>query len=554
MIAIDESSTIGETFLRAAQVYQDRPFLAVPVNPARGYYPQGFEISYGKAADAMRALMRIYADAGYGVGHRIGLLLENRPEHLLHKLAMNALGICCVPLNADHRPKELAYVLEHARVDLVVVLASLEDQMQQALAGAQQQAQVVLLETFGTELAPASHAAASTTPLPTTPASVLYTSGTTGRPKGCVLSHRYELAAGAWYATRGGLATFGEGCERIYNPLPLFHVNASIFSFYCALLKGNCQVQTDRFQSSRWWTEVFESKATVVHYLGVVVPMLLGQPKHAHERAHAVRFAIGAGVEPQLHAAFEARFDFPLVEIWGMTEMVRAIVDCIPPRQIGTRAFGRVQPGVEVRVADDNDVAVPDGEQGEMLVRHSATTPRKDFFSGYLDDEAATEAAWRGGWFHTGDIITRDPDGLLHFLDRRKNIIRRSGENIAAAEIEALLQSHPLVEQVAVLAVRDEIREEEVLACVVLKNRAAADANAIARTLFDHCNANLAYYKAPGWLWLTDSIPTTATQKIQKHQIFEPDIDPRTLPGMIDLRALKKRDARPAGKQHPSTP
>ena len=551
MIAIHESSTIGETFLRAALVYQERPFLAVPVNPARGYYPKGFEISYADAADAMRTLMRIYADAGYGMGHRIGLLLENRPEHLLHKLAMNALGICCVPLNADHRPKELAYVLEHARVDLVVVLASLEGQLQQALAGTQQQVQVVLFETFGTVLAPASHVAASTTPLPNTPASVLYTSGTTGRPKGCLLSHSYELAAGTWYGTRGGLATFGEGCERIYNPLPLFHVNASIFSFYCAMLKGNCQVQTDRFQSSRWWTEVFESKATVVHYLGVVVPMLLGQPMHAHERAHAVRFAIGAGVEPQLHAAFEERFGFPLVEIWGMTEMVRAIVNCIAPRQIGTRAFGRVQPGVEVRVADDNDAAVADGEQGEMLVRHSAATPRKDFFSGYLDDEAATEAAWRGGWFHTGDIITRDPDGLLHFLDRRKNIIRRSGENIAAAEVEALLQSHPLVEHVAVLAVRDEIREEEVLACVVLKNRAAADANAIARILFDHCNVNLAYYKAPGWLWLTDSIPTTATQKIQKHQIFEPDIDPRTLPGMIDLRALKKRDARPVGKQHP---
>lgn len=96
------------------------------------------------------------------------------------------------------------------------------------------------------------------------------------------------MAAGAWYATRGGLSTFGEACERIYNPLPLFHVNASIFSFYCVMLKGNCQVQTDRFQPSRWWTEVYESKATVVHYLGVVVPMLLGQPEHPHERDHAV--------------------------------------------------------------------------------------------------------------------------------------------------------------------------------------------------------------------------------------------------------------------------
>ena len=180
-----------------------------------------------------------------------------------------------------------------------------------------------------------------------------------------------------------------------------------------------------------------------------------------------------------------------------------------------------------------------------MIVRHRAATPRKQCFSGYLDDDAATEAAWRGGWFHTGDIVTMDASGLLRFVDRRKNIIRRSGENIAAAEVEALLQAHPLVANVAVLAVKDEVREEEVLACVVLKDQTPADAAATAGQLFDYCNANLAYFKTPGWMYLTDSIPTTATQKIQKHQLFEPGLDPRTLPGMMDLRSRKKRDERP---------
>jgi crotonobetaine/carnitine-CoA ligase len=225
--------------------------------------------------------------------------------------------------------------------------------------------------------------------------------------------------------------------------------------------------------------------------------------------------------------------------------MVRAIVDCIPPRQVGTRAFGRAQAGIEVRIVDDLDVDVTDGLEGEMLVRHSAATPRKDFFSGYLDDQVATETAWRGGWFHTGDIVSRDPDGLLHFVDRRKNIIRRSGENIAAAEVEALLQSHPLVKEVAVLGVNDEVREQEVLACIVLNDVPADQTAAAVRTLFDFCHVNLAYYKAPGWVWLTDSLPTTATQKIQKHQIFPPDVDPRRLDGIVDLRALKKRDVRP---------
>ena len=545
MIAIDDKASIGETFLRAAQVYAQHPFLAVPADPARSYHPDGVEIGYAQAADTVRGLMAAYAQSGYGVGHRIGLLLENRPEHMLHKLAMNALGVCCVPLNPDHRPREMAYVLDHARIDLVVVLASREGQLRSAMAESQQQPKVAVFDAAAMVLAPAAQRAASTTPAPQSPASVLYTSGTTGRPKGCVLSHAYELAAGAWYATRDGLTLFGEACERIYNPLPLFHVNASIFSFYCAMLKGNCQVQAERFHPSRWWTEVHASRATVVHYLGVVVPMLLGQPVHALERDHQVRFAIGAGVEPQRHRPFEERFGFPLIEIWGMTEMVRAIIDNQAPRQVGTRAFGRAQAGVEVRVVDDLDVDVPDGQPGEMLVRHSAQTPRRHFFSGYLDDEAVTEASWRGGWFHTGDIVTRDADGLLHFVDRRKNIIRRSGENIAAAEVEALLQTHPMVDQVAVLAVKDEVREEEVLACVVLRDGPPADPADTARKLFDFCHAQLAYYKAPGWIMLTDAIPTTATQKIQKHQIFAPDVDPRTLDGMIDLRAFKKRDPRP---------
>ncbi len=549
MIEIDERSTIGETFFRAAEAYAGHAFLAVPANPARTYAAAGMEIGYGAAAGVVRSLMSAYGDAGYGVGHRIGLLLENRPEHLLHKLAMNALGVCCVPLNHDHRAGELAYVIDHARIDLVVCIGSLEPLLRAAMAEARHQPAVVRFEGFGPDLPAARVRASSNAPDGQTPASVLYTSGTTGRPKGCVLSHRYELASGAWYATRDGLCSFGEGCERLYNPLPVFHVNASIFSFFCVMLKGNCQVQTDRFQPSRWWTEVRESRATVVHYLGVVVPMLLGQPEGPQDRDHAVRFAIGAGVEPQRHAAFEARFGFPLIEIWGMTEMVRAMIDNHPPRQVGTRAFGRAQPGVEVRLVDDADVEVPTGTEGEMTIRHSAATPRKDFFSGYLDDDAATEQSWRGGWFHTGDIVTRDAGGMLHFVDRRKNIIRRSGENIAAAEVEALLQTHPLVDQVAVLAVPDDIREEEVLACLVLRAGAvggtglAVDVDVAVRVLFDFCNSKLAYYKAPGWVWVTDRIPTTATQKIQKHQIFPQGVDPRGLPGMRDLRSWKKRDA-----------
>jgi crotonobetaine/carnitine-CoA ligase len=544
VIDIDAHPTLAGAFLAAAETWPDRPFLAVPANPVRAYDPDGREISYAQAAGAVRALADAYREAGYGVGHFVGLLLENRLEHFLHRLAMNAVGACCVPLNPDHRPAEMAYVIGHAKLDLVVVVDPLAPLLESAIDAAGHRPPVVRLQDAGAALPRAARPAASTRPDGDTPASVLYTSGTTGRPKGCLLSHRYELAAGRWYAGRGGLVEFGEGCERIYNPLPVFHVNALVFSFWCAVLKGNCQVQTDRFQPSRWFVEVHESHATVVHYLGVVVPMLLNQPAHPLERDHRVKFAIGAGVDPQRHAEFEARFGYPLIEIWGMTEWVRAIFDAETPRRVGTRAIGRAIPGFEVRVANDAGNDVPDGTAGEMLVRDSAGTPRRDCFSGYLHDPAATEEAWRGGWFHTGDIVARDPDGTLHFLERRKNIIRRSGENIAAAEVEAVLQTHPAVAQAAVLSVKDEVREEEVLACVVLKpghaTRARAD-DPLVRSIFDHCNAAMAYYKAPGWLWFTDTIPTTGTQKVQKHQIFPKDADPRTAAGMIDLRSLKKR-------------
>ncbi|SCK09910.1 crotonobetaine/carnitine-CoA ligase [Variovorax sp. HW608] len=541
MIPIDDHSTIGECFLRAAQAYCENTFLAVPANPGRAYYPQGLEVSFGEARDAVHQLAEVYARAGYGVGHRIALLMENRPEHLLHKLAMNMLGVCCVPLNGDHRPREMAYVLDHARVDVVVVLEPLEPLLAAALSEARNRPAVVRLAHFAVDLPRPQNPAEPNRPMAETPASVLYTSGTTGRPKGCVLSHRYELASGAWYATRGGLCAFAEGAERLYNPLPLFHVNASVLSFFSVMLTGNCQVQTDRFHTARFWPEVCASRATAVHYLGVIVPMLLSQPASALDRAHTVRFAIGAGVEPQLHEVFERRFGFPLIEIWGMTEMVRALADNLPSRQVGQRAFGTAQLGVEVRVVDDADHDVPDEAPGEMVIRHSEATPRKDFFSGYLDDEAATEQAWRGGWFHTGDIVRRASNGMLHFVDRRKNIIRRSGENIAAAEVEALLQTHPDVAHVAVLAVPDEIREEEVLACVVLRPSVVFERETMARALFDFCFIGLAYYKAPGWVWITDHIPTTATQKIQKHQLFPAGTDPRTVAGMVDLRVLKKR-------------
>ncbi len=538
MSEVRDGETIREVWEAAVRQHDERPFVVVPVNPARDYCPDGLELTYAETDARVRRLMESYREAGYGVGHRVALLLENRPEFFIAKLALNAIGVSCVPVNPEYRAAEIAYLIGHSEPDLLLTVSS---RRQQAMEGIGVSAHKPAVLVFGEDEAPPvpRERAAGTEPTPLTESSILYTSGTTGQPKGCMLSHGYEVSLGDWYLTRGGRAQFRTGQERIYNPLPLYHVNSGIVSFFGAILSGSAQVQPERFHPERWWREVVQTRATVIHYLGVVIQMLMLQDNVRAADGHRVRFGVGAGVEPQLHAAFEARFGFPLLEIWGMTETCRILMDSTEPRKVGTRAMGRAVPGLDVRVVDEADNEVPDGTQGEMVVRHSAATPRRGAFLGYLKNGTETEHSWRGGWFHTGDTVYRAPDGMLHFVDRKKNIIRRSGENIAAAEIEALLLTHPDVAQAAVLAVKDEIREEEVLACIVLKTGPGDRAKA--EDIFAFCNARLAYYKPPGWIWFARELPTTGTQKIQKHTIFPSASDPREVPGMIDLRALKRR-------------
>jgi acyl-CoA synthetase (AMP-forming)/AMP-acid ligase II len=374
---IRDDTTIGAVFAAAVSSHADRPLLAIPANDKRGYLPAGLEMSYAEAGARVAELSETYARAGYGPGHRVATLLENRPEHILHKLALNGLGACCVPINPDYRAGETAYLLEHSKPDLLLTIGAREGQVREALAQSGHQPPVALSERVPGPLPKASRAVAGDGPTPETPASILYTSGTTGRPKGCILSHGYEVSVGFWYTSLGGLATIRQGQERIYNPLPLYHANAGVVSLMGAIVSGNCQIQPDRFHPHMWWREIAQTRATIVHYLGIIAPLLLGQPASAEDRRHGVRFGLGAGIEPQLHAPFEERFGFPLIELWGMTEMVRVLSDAVAPRQVGTRAFGRAVPGVEVRVVDEHDRDVPAGETGEMLIRHSAATPRR---------------------------------------------------------------------------------------------------------------------------------------------------------------------------------
>jgi crotonobetaine/carnitine-CoA ligase len=534
------ANTVAEAFAATAAAHGPHPFLIVPAHADRDWHPAGIGYTYAAAAQIVDALRTRYAAAGYGHGHRVGLLLENRPEFFFHYLALNGLGVSIVPINPDYRHDEMRYLLDHSDAELAAVLPHRLADVRRLAADRTGPLAVVDALAPPTELPRPASSRRPGAPDLETECALLYTSGTTGRPKGCMLSNFYFLNSARNYLNLGGLVEFRRGEERFYNPLPLFHMNHLAITATAAILTANTLVLPERFSPNRWWPEVSATGATVIHYLGVVAPMLLNQPPSPADRQHKVRLGIGAGIEPQLHARFEERFGFPMIEVWGMTETGRIFADSRAPRSIDTRAFGRPFPGFEARVVDAADQNVHPGSEGELVVRHSEDAPRHGFFSGYLKNDAATEEAWRGGWFHTGDIVRQDASGNLHFVDRKKNIIRRSGENIAAAEVEAVLQAHEAVAQVAVLPVADEVREEEVLACVVPMPGIEA-APKLADALFDYCNARLAYFKAPGWMLFLDRLPTTGTQKVQKSQIFAAGDDPRGRPGIIDLRPRKKR-------------
>jgi acyl-coenzyme A synthetase/AMP-(fatty) acid ligase len=273
--------------------------------------------------------------------------------------------------------------------------------------------------------------------------------------------------------------------------------------------------------------------------------MLLKAPPSADDDLRgALRFGFGAGVDPRHHAPFEARFGVPLIEAWAMTETGAGawISANHEPRHVGQRCFGKAPRGLAYRIVDDAERDVTAGAVGELLVRRDGADPRQGFFSGYYKDAPATQHAWAGGWFHTGDLVREGEDGSLFFVDRSKNVIRRSGENIAAVEVESALQVHPDVLASAVCPVPDEVRGEEVFAFVVLRSKVPASRETAA-LLQRHCQRALAYYKAPGYIGFCEELPQTASQKLARAAIKARGRSAIEDGQAFDLRDLKRRGA-----------
>ena len=509
-------------------------FLRAPAAAELPYAPDGFAHTYGEGLTRIEALRRAYAAAGYGRGACVALLLENRPEFIWHWLALNALGVSILPINPDLRVDDLAYQLSIVEPHLAVALPETHPLIAKAWDGA---GRIIGPD----DPPPACHATVTRqTAELDDPCALLFTSGTTAKPKCCMLSNDYFLRIADWYVSQGGEATMCDNAETVLTPLPMFHMNALGCTVLGMILKGGTVVPLDRFHARRWWRTVKESCATVVHYLSVMPAILLQLPREDSETAHDVRFGFGAGVDPRHQETFETRFKFPLIEAWAMTETGGGAVTSTAggPRHVGKRCIGRATATMDYRIVDDAGADVRQGTSGELLVRKKGDEPRRGFFLEYLKDEAATAEAWESGWFHTGDVIYEGDDRTLFFVDRKKNIVRRSGENIAVIEVEGVLSNLDSVVGVAVAPVPDEMRGEEVLALIVPRVK-PRDARAFAEDIARACAERLAYHKVPGYVALVDTIPITPTQKLQRGAIKALAATAVGAPRTIDLRAFK---------------
>lgn len=536
---MSDRGTVWSLFEKSAEQFEPLPFLHAPAETARIYDLAKTDYTYGEAKGEVDRLAENYARIGCGPGLRIGLALDNRPEFFLHFLALNSLGASIMPLNSAMQADELSYQIVHSDCAMIVAAPAHLTTFSR-IAGALS-APVAVVPSTDLRSAPALRDARPAIALDRqSEAAILYTSGTTGAPKGCILSNDYFRFIGEFYTSIGGYCAFARGAERLITPLPVTHMNALACSFMAMVETGGCLIQLDRFHPRSWWRTARQARATIMHYLGVMPALLLKAPETPEDDfSGQIKFAFGAGCDPRHHERFEARFGVPLIEAWAMTETGAGawITASHEPRHIGARCFGRLPEGLEARLVDEAGCDVEAGAPGELLVRRVGDNPRRHFFSGYFKDENATEDAWAGGWFHTGDVVRIGEDGSFHFVDRRKNVIRRSGENIAAIEVESVLMRHEGVGACVVVPVPDEIRGEEVMALIVPTGQAGEEA---ARAIFEFSASHLVYYKTPGYVAYVDAIPMTASEKVRRGEAKEIARAVLERRAAYDFTALKK--------------
>ncbi|HKV90758.1 MAG TPA: AMP-binding protein [Thermoplasmata archaeon] len=476
----------------------------------------GRTLTYGAldaGTDHVAANLR---EAGIGRGDRVGTFLLNGPEFLLTWFGLAKLGAVIVPLNTGLKGEILRYELADSAPKGLVIdqrLWGSYEPLRQSLgigrewrvdpaAGAPPAPEGV--RPFSELEAPASLGEVPSLS-GADPAAILYTSGTTGPPKGAIIPHEKYLRTPREIGARSRL----EPDSLLFSALPLFHCNAQEMTTLTAIVHDLTCAFDERFHASTFWESAAAFGATHVSLLISMINVLYKQPEKPSDRTHSIRTALTAGATREVWPAFERRFGLSILELYGMTECGCTTL-MNPPDRVRTGSVGTPLGFVEARVVDDEDVPVAVGTRGELIVRPLAPNT---MFLGYLNKPEQTAEAWRNQWFHTGDYVTRDSDGYYYFVDRKKDVIRRRGENLAPYDVESVLNRHPAVFESVVVGVPSPLGEEDVKAFVLLRPGASASP----KELFEFCVEHLPFFMVPRFLELVDEIPKTANQKAQRY-------------------------------------
>jgi crotonobetaine/carnitine-CoA ligase len=445
-------------------------------------------------------------------GEPVVILLGNRIEYFVAFFGVIAAGGVAVSANPGLRDHDLEHVLTDSGARFVICAEESVDLVQRVRGSVEHARHTIVLNGPEPDGLARYQAGAGRLAFRDTgcrredTAVVLYTSGTTGVPKGCMLHH------GWWMRVVDlDLRLDPEGRHRPLCSVPFFYGDP-VHYLLEAMVAGGSMVAMRRFSVSRYWEVVARYRVSKIHAVGTMPNLLLKRPVSELERPDHVHHATCLGVPADRHAELVARFGFPWLDNYGVTE---AGLVCRMPfemagEMVGRGSIGVPNPEVDLRIVDDQGREATPGIPGEILVR------APDMFRGYLNRPQETERAFVNGWYRTGDVGTRDERGFVYFVARAKDVVRRGEQNIAATEVETVLRSHPLVADVAVIAVPDDIRGEEVKAYVLLVD-GASPRECPPQALIDHCEQALAAFKVPRYIaYRTGDFPRTPSMRIRK--------------------------------------
>ncbi len=498
--------------------------LAVQRQPDKTFVEiAGHNITYGQFQERALRTAGMFRDLGIDTGDRVCLFLPNCPEFLYCWFGLSAIGAIAVPVNTAYKRDETAYILNNSEAAGLVSHPSLVDVAEAAAQLAPSVRARLLVDDASADVSPSGPAEwdsfsdelAAAEPVRDLPrvssldiSMLVYTSGTTGNPKGVQVTHQMYVAAGQGFAHW----TQATAEDRFFTCLPYFHANAQYYSTMGTLAAGASLVVADRFSASRFWDQVRAADATVVNFIGMMMPVLAKNPESESDRDNHVRLFYGSpALAPEFLDDFQERFGTDIIVGFGMTETCYGTIERIGDRRrANSSGLPRQHPDPsfvnEIRISDDAGNPAGPNTVGEITIRNPAT------MLGYWRNQEQTDDALRDGWLYTGDLGWLDDDGFLYFVDRKKDVIRRRGENISSQQVEDAIKDHPNVLDCAVIAVPSELGEDEVKAYVLPRPGAPVRPEEVVLW----CADRLAYFKVPRYVEMRDEFPRTPSLRVRK--------------------------------------